>query len=171
MARAYLGLGSNLEDPAAQLRQAINTLATTSGITLRQVSGLYRSPALLKPGAPPQPDFVNAVAAIDTASTPLQLLHDCQAIEQQQGRVRGPTAWAPRTLDIDILLYDQEVINIAALNIPHPGLAERNFVLYPLFEIAPDLILPQHGPLKRLLAQRPRGELERITEGLMHIPA
>lgn len=170
MPYAYLGLGSNLEDPAEQIRQAVERLARTEGMTLRQVSGLYRSAALLQPGATAQPDYINAVAAIDTRLSPHELLDSLHIIERQQGRTRGSQRWASRTLDIDILLYDQEIINDEVLIIPHPGLVERNFVLYPLFEIAPDLILPQHGPLKALLRQCQRGDLEQVAEGRVLVP-
>lgn len=166
MSRVYLGLGSNLEDPVRQIHLSLTALQADIDLQLLRRSGLYRSPALLKPGAATaQPDYVNAVAAIETTLTPHQLLYHCQLIEQQQGRLRGPQAWAPRTLDIDILVYDQITINDEQLIIPHPGLAERNFVLYPLFEIAPDLILPQHGPIAEVITHCDRAELTLIEAG------
>jgi 2-amino-4-hydroxy-6-hydroxymethyldihydropteridine diphosphokinase len=163
MNAVYLGLGSNLEDPVLQVQKAIAAIANLPQTSLVQVSSLYQSPPLLKPGAPTkQPDYINVVAEIETQLSPHELLQQCQLIEQRQGRRRGPAPWAPRTLDLDILLYGQKVISDDRLTIPHSGLVERNFVLYPLFEIAPDLVLPQHGPVASLIAGCIRGDLQRL---------
>ena len=97
-----------------------------------------------------------------TNLSPHQLLDQCQAIENRQGRVRGPERWAARTLDLDIIYFGDEIIDDDRLTIPHSGLVERNFVLYPLSEIAPDLVLPLHGPIGYLLEQCEQGDLRRL---------
>jgi len=114
-------------------------------------------------GPQDQPDYVNAVMSITTSLTPLALLDILQSIEQQQGRVRGAERWGPRTLDLDLLLYAEQVINLPRLKIPHPGLHERSFVLYPLFEIAPSLVIPGRGALATLL-QHCENDLDVISD-------
>lgn len=116
-------------------------------------------------GPPDQPDYINAVAAIETASSAYDLLAALQDIEARQGRVRD-IRWGPRILDIDILLYGAELIEKPALTIPHPGLQERVFVLYPLYEIAPDLIVPGLGPIEGLLKRCKRRGIERLPAGI-----
>jgi len=148
MATVYIGLGSNLENPYAQVTQAIGTLTTLPGSHCLAVSSLYRSPPM---GPQGQADYVNAVMSLQTALSALDLLDCLQSIEQQQGRVRGAERWGPRTLDLDLLLYGQQSFDLPRLKIPHPGLHERSFVLYPLYEIAPTLVIPGHGALKNLL--------------------
>lgn len=121
-----------------------------------------------------QPDYINAVVAIETDRDELSLLDDLQAIESQHGRVRTGEHWGPRTLDLDVLLIGDKIINEARLIIPHPGLHERSFVLYPLQEIAPDLLIPDHDsltglalkelPLRELIAQCDDKGLERISD-------
>ncbi|WJW74903.1 2-amino-4-hydroxy-6-hydroxymethyldihydropteridine diphosphokinase [Thiohalobacter sp. IOR34] len=159
--RAYLGLGSNLEQPHRQLRQALVALATLPESRLVRCSAFYRSPPM---GPAGQPDYLNAVAALETRLPAEELLDRLQAIEAAQGRVRGGLRWGPRTLDLDLLLYGQERIDSPRLQVPHPGLAERAFVLYPLAEIAPDLQLPGLGPLAELLRACPRDGLERLGD-------
>ncbi len=132
MSRAYIGLGSNLDNPLAQLRHATAALANLAVTTLVATSGIYRSRAL---GPGEQPDYLNAVVALDTTLDPLALLRALQAIEQAQGRVRGER-WGARTLDLDLLLYDDVVLDSTELTLPHPRMAERDFVLYPLAEIS-----------------------------------
>lgn len=158
--RAYIGLGSNLEQPQQQVRQALQALARIPQSQLVAHSRLYRSVPL---GPADQPDYVNAVAALDTELSAESLLDALQAIEQAQGRVRGAERWGPRTLDLDLLLYGNAVIDSARLTVPHPGLSERNFVLYPLFELAPDLVLPDGHKLRELLAHCPDAGLEALT--------
>lgn len=155
---AYIGLGSNLDDPERHLRQACIDLANIPHTQLRSVSSLYRS----VPMGPPQPDYLNAVAALVTCLSADELLAALQTIEQRHGRVREQR-WGPRTLDLDVLLYDDQVINSAALTVPHPGLTERNFVLIPLLEIAPGLKLPDNRNLEALAAACPRDGLERLS--------
>ncbi len=158
MIRAYLGLGSNLEQPARQLSRALEALAALPRSRLACVSAVYRS-AAVGPGS--QPDYLNAVAGLDTALAPLALLTRLQAIELGQGRVRT-VRWGPRTLDLDLLLYGQRKIDTPRLQVPHPRLAERDFVLYPLAEIAGEgLLLPDGTDIATLLRRCPRGDLTR----------
>jgi 2-amino-4-hydroxy-6-hydroxymethyldihydropteridine diphosphokinase len=156
----YLGLGSNLETPIEQLRTARTAIAKTNGIFEIAFSSLYRSPPM---GSQNQPDYVNAVMAIETDLLPLELLATTQAIENKHGRVRHER-WGARTLDIDILLFGDEVLDLPDLVVPHYGMAERAFVLYPLAEIAPDLEIPKHGKLADLVANCPLNGLERLSD-------
>jgi len=133
--RAYIGLGANLGDPTAMVRSAIARLATLPHTTLVAVSHLYRSTPVDSGG----PDYVNAVAALDTRLTAPALLAGLQAQEQQAGRDR-PYRNAPRTLDLDLLLFGSAHISSPALTVPHPRMAGRAFVLLPLAEIAPDVV-------------------------------
>lgn len=153
--RAWIGLGSNLDDPLAQLRRAVTAVAGLPGTCLTAVSPAYRNPALQLPGDDtPQPDFCNAVAAIDTALAPLALLAALQKIEDAQGR-RRERRWGARTLDLDLLLYENESFATPHLTLPHPGINDRLFVLKPLADIAPGLILPDGTPVSELLATCP----------------
>lgn len=161
MERAYIGLGSNLAEPRQQLRAALAALAALPDSQLAAVSSLYASDPL---GPPDQPRYVNAVAALDTALTPLQLLDALQAIELEQGRVRKEQRWGPRTLDLDILLFGQRILDEPRLSVPHYHMHARAFVLYPLAEIAADLQLPDGRPLQSLLAACPYVGLERLAE-------
>lgn len=155
--RAYVGLGSNLDDPQAQLQRAMQALTEIPDTQLVAHSGLYRSAPL---GGLDQPDYLNAVAALDTQLSAMALLTELQAIEHRQGRVRSTQRWQPRTLDLDLLLYGEMQLQDAALTVPHPGLPSRAFVLYPLQEIAPDLVIPGLGELSALIAKCPRGDLQ-----------
>lgn len=143
----YLGLGSNLGRPAEQLQQALTALREHPAIVLEQCSRFYGSKAV---GPGQQGDYVNAVAAISTELPPEHLLTELQGIERHQGRTRT-LRWGPRTLDIDILLYGDQTITTPRLQIPHPRLGERAFVLLPLSEIAPGLHLPNGTSLPSLL--------------------
>lgn len=160
MVTAYIGLGSNLDNPLAQVRQAIRILTNLEYCQIQAVSSLYQSKPM---GPQDQPDYVNAVMAIRTDLSALQLLDALQAVEQQQGRVRGKEQWGPRTLDLDILLFDDLIIDEPRLKIPHPGLHQRSFVLYPLHEIAPELHVPGRGTLTNLL-ERVENDLEVIGD-------
>jgi 2-amino-4-hydroxy-6-hydroxymethyldihydropteridine diphosphokinase len=155
---AYVGLGSNLDEPEAQLSRALDELAQLPETRLSARSGLYRNPPM---GPVPQPDYVNAVAALETTLSPLELLDCLQAVEQAHGRVRIER-WGPRTLDLDLLLYAERSIDEPRLKVPHPGLHERPFVLYPLAEIAPELIIPGRGSLAEWLVRCPSSGLVRI---------
>ena len=153
---AYVGLGSNLQHPIQQIRDALLALAELPQTQLLRSSSLYGSKPM---GPQDQPDYVNAVALLQTSLSPLALLHALQQIENQQGRVRQ-RRWGERTLDLDLLLYGDQHIELPELVVPHVGLAERNFVLYPLQEIAPDLYIPLQGPLAQLLEACPRDDLQ-----------
>lgn len=157
MERAYIGLGSNLAEPAEQLRQALAALQQLPRSRLAAVSSFYASDSLL----PRQPRYTNAVAALDTDLQPLQLLDALQAIELNQGRERHER-WGPRTLDLDILLFGDRLIDEPRLRVPHYQMHLRAFVLYPLAEIAADLQLPDGCHLSELLAACPFEGLERL---------
>ncbi|WXL27006.1 2-amino-4-hydroxy-6-hydroxymethyldihydropteridine diphosphokinase [Ectopseudomonas mendocina] len=162
MERVYIGLGSNLETPLEQLRSALAALAELPQTTLSGQSSFYISDPL---GPADQPRYVNAVAALDTELSPLQLLDALQGIEQNQGRVRKAERWGPRTLDLDILLFGQRQLNEARLVVPHYHMHARAFVLYPLAELAPQLHLPDGRALAELLAACPFEGLERLNSG------
>jgi len=140
---AYIGLGSNLNNPCWQVRTALNHLAILANTELVCHSSFYETPPL---GPANQPDYINAAAKISTALTPHQLLDALQEIEQHLGRVRIEH-WGPRTIDLDILLFDNIIMQTQRLTIPHQGLTKRAFVLYPLAEIAPGLQLPDGNTL------------------------
>ncbi len=159
---AYIGLGSNLADPLTQLQSARRAIARVPGVRETAFSSLYRSAPM---GPSDQPDYFNAVMAINTTLTALDLLKVLQAIESSHGRVRTGERWGPRTLDLDLLLYGQEQIAVETLTVPHPGLTDREFVLYPLAEIAPpELIIPGIGPLAELVRACPRRGLAIIEQ-------
>ncbi len=151
MAEAFIGLGANLGNPAAQLQAAVTALAALPGTQLLRVSRSYRSSAI---GPAGQPDYCNAVAAVESELTPLALLDALLAIEDAAGRVRGER-WGARVLDLDLLLHGQTVCSSERLTLPHPELAFRDFVLWPLTEIAPDVHIPLLGPARQLLAALP----------------
>ncbi|CRI55244.1 2-amino-4-hydroxy-6-hydroxymethyldihydropteridine diphosphokinase [Pseudomonas sp. CCOS 191] len=156
--RAYIGLGSNLDEPAEQLRSALQALDLIAETRLAAASALYTSDSLL----PGQPRYTNAVAAIDTALAPLDLLDALQAIENGQGRVRKER-WGPRTLDLDMLLFGDQVIDVPRLKVPHYHMQARPFVLYPLAELVPESFRLADGrPLAQLLEGCPFVGLERL---------
>lgn len=157
--RAYIGLGANLNQPVQQLQQAIRALQQLPCSELIAVSSLYGSKPM---GPQDQPDYVNAVAALDTTLEAEALLDALQQIEQLHGRQRKAERWGPRTLDLDILLYGTLEINSSRLTVPHYGLHQREFVLYPLYEIAPQLQLPDGTVLSSLLAQVPLNGLQKL---------
>lgn len=157
---SYIGLGSNLANPVQQIESARLAIKQLPGVSEQAFSGLYRSKPM---GPQDQPDYVNAVMAIATRLTSLELLRALQAIEAQQGRIRYGERWGPRTLDLDILLYGEQQIATEDLIVPHPGIAVREFVLYPLREIAPDLTIPGLGRLSALLEHCPANGLQRIS--------
>lgn len=148
-ATAFVALGSNLEDPIAQVRAGLRELAALPGTRLVAASSLYRNPPA---GYRDQPDFVNAVAQIETHLAPRELLNALLEIERRHGRARDfPNA--PRTLDLDILIYGEREILETGLTIPHPRMLERAFVLVPLAEIAPAAVVPGAGDVSRLVAR------------------
>ena len=160
---AFIGLGSNLEDPESQLRRAMQALDNLPASSVQALSSLYRSAPM---GPQDQPDYINAVVQLKTGLSPEGLLDRLQGVEQAHGRTRGQH-WGPRTLDLDILLYDGEVIATERLQVPHPGLALRNFVLYPLAEIDEGLVVPGLGSVQSLLEQCPRAGLLRLQEAAL----
>jgi len=163
MIRTYIALGSNLQQPLEQLRSAVRAIGALSHSHLGRTSACYSGPAM---GPRGQPDYLNAVLQLDTRLAPLALLTKLQAIEQGQGRVRT-ARWGPRTLDLDLLLYGDRCIDTERLVVPHRGMAERNFVLYPLLEIAPaNLMLPDGRDLDTLVSACPRGDLVRTALSL-----
>lgn len=156
---AYIGLGSNLDEPAVQLRRALTALGRLPGTRLVAVSSFYRNPPM---GPQDQPDFVNAVAGLLTTLPAAELLAALQAIEDAQGRRRDGPRWGPRTLDLDLLVYGALRRDDEALVLPHPGIAARPFVVVPLHEIAPGLRLPGGASIERLAAAADRGGLARL---------
>ena len=160
MEQVYIGLGSNLGEPVTQLNQAIQALKDLAGTEFIACSSLYGSKPM---GPQDQPDYVNAVAAIATDLEPEELLKQLQHIEQTHGRQRKGERWGPRTLDLDILLFGQQVLDTPTLTVPHYGMQQREFVLYPLAEIAPELVLPDGQPLQQLLANCPLNGLQNLS--------
>ena len=158
---AYVALGANLEDPIVQVRAGLAALATLPNTQLLAQSSLYRTAPV---GYADQPDFINAVAAVDTELSPRELLDALLAIELNHGRVRQ-FANAPRTLDLDVLLYDDVEVNESGLTIPHPRMHERAFVLAPLSEIAPHCEIPGHGRVSDLLRGLDTGGVTRLAAG------
>jgi len=161
MELVYIGLGSNLGKPVIQLKQAIEAVKLLPESRFIACSSLYGSKPM---GPQDQPDYVNAVAAIKTELAPKNLLHQLQHIEQTHGRERKGERWGPRTLDLDILLFGQQVINTPELTVPHYGMQQREFVLYPLAELTPELVLPHGQTLKQLLTHCPLNGLQKLPQ-------
>jgi 2-amino-4-hydroxy-6-hydroxymethyldihydropteridine diphosphokinase len=145
---AYIGLGSNLDNPLQHILKAVDDIAATEGIARITLSDLYGSRPV---GPQDQPDYVNAVMHIKTHLSPTDLLYRLQHIENHHGRERKEH-WGARTLDLDILLFGDQIITSAELAVPHPEMTKRAFVLYPLADVAPDdLTIPGNGRLSDLL--------------------
>jgi len=157
---AYVGIGSNLDGPASQVKNAIGLLGEVAGTRLVATSSLYRSGAF---GGIEQPDFVNAVAGLLTTLAPGKLLAELQAIESRQGRERDDRRWGPRVIDLDLLVYSAEKTDAPDLTLPHPGIGERNFVLLPLAEIAPDLAVPGLGRVANIPVNMIEPSISRIA--------
>jgi len=161
MIEVYIGLGSNLENPAEKIQQARLFIAEHANMSELKFSSLYSSPPM---GPKDQPDYVNAVMSIQTALSAIDLLRVLQGIENDFGRDRGVIRWGARTLDLDILLYGDQQIDLPELKVPHIGLAERAFVLYPLQEIANEsLFVPGKGSINDLVVQCPLDGLEKLS--------
>jgi 2-amino-4-hydroxy-6-hydroxymethyldihydropteridine diphosphokinase len=160
---AYVGIGSNLESPQEQVVSAIREISALPDTVVTRSSSLFRSAPY---GPIEQGDFVNAVAAIMTQLTAHQLLSEMRTIEDNHGRARDGERWGPRTLDLDLLVYSDEQIADDVLTVPHPGISERNFVLLPLYELAPHLIVPGQGSVTTLTNAviKSGGRIERIQE-------
>lgn len=159
MSQAFIALGSNLQQPLQQVTTALREIAGLPQTALVRQSSLYRTAPV---GYDDQPDFINAVAEVETTLAPLQLLHAIQGIENQHGRER-PFPNAPRVLDLDLLLYNNTVMDTNELTLPHPRMHERGFVLLPLAEIAPDLTLPKYGSVANLAQTCMDQGVEKIT--------
>ena len=147
---AYVALGSNLDDPQRQVGAALGALARLKHCRLVATSRLYRTAPL---GPQDQPEFVNAAAGLLTTLSARALLDQLKELEDSLGRERPVVRWGPRRIDLDLLVYGSERINETGLTVPHPGVPQRNFVLYPLRDIAPDLYVPGHGAVHDLAAR------------------
>ena len=157
--RAYIGMGSNLEDPPGQIKKALRALAMIPATSVIADSGLYLSKPMVLDSNDQQPDYYNAVVLVETQLSAHALLDHLQQIEREQGRVRGER-WGARTIDLDILLFDDHVINDERLTVPHPGLHQREFVLYPLQNIDSTLTIPGRGKLEQLVENCPDNGLK-----------
>jgi 2-amino-4-hydroxy-6-hydroxymethyldihydropteridine diphosphokinase len=157
---AWIGLGANLGDPPAQLREALRLIGARPGIRVVATSRFYRS-APLGPGE--QPDYCNAVCAVETDLNPDRLLTHLHEVERAMGRQRPPQRWAPRLIDLDLLHYERVRMKTSRITLPHPELHKRNFVVVPLAEIAPELELPELGRVDELAEKLGREGLELWT--------
>lgn len=146
--RAYVGLGSNLDDPQTQVCQAIDALGGVEASVVSRISSLYRTAPV---GYEEQPDFINAVCCLETRLAAIQLLKALRRLEDSTGRIRGSQRDGPRVLDLDLLLYGDACTSLPGLKIPHPRMHQRRFVLEPLYELDRDLVIPGWGPVRELL--------------------
>jgi len=160
MTPAFIGIGSNLNDPIRQVEAAFELLDAMDGARLFARSSLYRSEAL---GPVDQPRYINAVALLHTTLDSRELLNGLQDIEDFQGRKRE-VRWGPRVLDLDLLVHGDQDINEPGLKVPHPGIAYRNFVLLPLREIAPDLVIPGLGRLEDMAIDENEPPISRVQD-------
>jgi 2-amino-4-hydroxy-6-hydroxymethyldihydropteridine diphosphokinase len=159
---AYVGLGGNVGDSSGILRGAFEAIDGLARTRLLARSSLYRTPAW---GLEAQPDFLNAVAQVESALPPEALLDVLLEIERRFGRDRASeTRWGPRTLDLDLLLYGDTVLALQGLELPHPRLAERAFALAPLVEVAPDVVIPGVGPARDALSRLAMPDIQRLSE-------
>ncbi|MDG1938340.1 MAG: 2-amino-4-hydroxy-6-hydroxymethyldihydropteridine diphosphokinase [Pseudomonadales bacterium] len=155
---AYIGIGSNMDNPMQQVNTALQSLSTLKGSILCQQSSMYSSDAV---GPGQQHSYINAVVELNTELSAEALLKQLQAIEADHGRIRKQR-WEPRPLDLDILLFGNQIISTPTLSVPHPEMHKRHFVLYPLAEIATELVLPDGCAISELLMQCPVGELLKV---------
>jgi len=158
---AYVALGSNLDDPPARVRAALERLRGLPDSRRVARSSLWKSPPL---GPTDQPDFVNAVCGLLTRLAPEALLQELKAIERDMGRAQPAQRWGPRLIDLDLLAYGAETVSAPGLTVPHPGVQERDFVLYPLAEIAPELWIPGLGRVRTLAARVEDRGLVKLAE-------
>lgn len=161
MTEVFVALGANLTEPRVQILRAIKALQQLPASELVSCSPLYSSAPM---GPQDQPDYINAVARLNTSLPPHALLDELQRIELEQGRERKDERWGPRTLDLDLLLYGQQIIQDERLTVPHYGMTQRAFVLVPLFDIAPQLALPDGRQLAGLVAACDRSTLFRLPD-------
>ncbi|NDV92241.1 2-amino-4-hydroxy-6-hydroxymethyldihydropteridine diphosphokinase [Alteromonas sp. 345S023] len=155
----YIGLGSNLENPTKLVTEAFEAIAGIEDTRVLKTSSLYASKPM---GPQDQPDYINAVCLIETALKPHSLLKQLQRIELENGRDRSGRRWGARTLDLDILLYGSQKIKTADLTVPHIGMADREFVMVPLFEIAPSMVMPDGKPISHWVANCSLDGLKRL---------
>ena len=155
---AYIGLGSNLKDPKLQIETALKALNEADAIVVTKISSFYESKPLLDM---PGPNYINAVCKVDTSLSAINLLDVCQQIEDNQKRIRE-VKWGSRTIDLDILLYDQQVISSDRLSIPHPEMIDRAFVMVPLYEIDKEINVPLLGPVKKLIDRVNKLDVKKI---------
>lgn len=158
---AWLGLGSNLQQPLGQLKRVLTRLELADGIEILKTSSLYRTPPWGDEG---QDDFINAVVKIETELEPLPLLRVLQSIETAMGRQRSGRRWGPRIIDIDLLLYADQQVQTEELELPHPRIHERAFVLVPLCELDKTLKIPGHGSVEELLQKLDSDVIHRVKE-------
>ena len=159
MIRTFIAIGSNLGEPLEQVKQAVAALRQSPHCQLGTCSSWYRSEPI---GPAGQPDYINGACELFTSLEPLELLDLLQNIEQQHGRLRNER-WGPRTLDLDLILYGDQQIDIPRLQVPHPEATQRNFVLHPMAEIDPTLIFPNGTPMSELLQQCPANGIEPLN--------
>jgi 2-amino-4-hydroxy-6-hydroxymethyldihydropteridine diphosphokinase len=160
MPRAFIAIGSNLQQPRSQVMQAFEGISRLPNTQLIKRSSLYRTAPV---GYDDQPDFINAVAEVETELPPLELLHALLSVETAQGRER-PFPNAPRVLDLDLLLYNDTIMNTAELTLPHPRMHTRGFVMLPLAEIAPELSIPPYGNVAVLAGQCTDQGVEKLAD-------
>ena len=160
---AWLGLGSNLQQPVTRLRDALARLATADGVKILKTSSLYRTPPW---GDENQDDFINAVALIETSLDAISLLRVLQSIENAMGRQRSGRRWGPRLIDIDLLLYGDQRYQSEQLELPHPRMHERAFVLKPLFELDETVRIPGQGAARELLKKLDCNGIFRLDDGV-----
>lgn len=156
---AYIGLGSNIDTPQEQIHTALVNLQAHEQISIQQCSHLYASTPM---GPKNQPDYVNAVCKITTSLTPIELLDALQSVEHEHGRKREGERWGPRTLDLDILLFNNLTMDNDRLTLPHYGMAQREFVMVPLFEIEPDMIMNDGKSISSWVSQCSFASLKRL---------
>jgi len=157
---AYIGIGSNLNNPKQQVTTAFEELGLIKNTRLIDQSSLYSSSPL---GPTDQPDYINAVAWIETDLSASELLLELQSLENRHGRIRSAVRWQARSLDLDILVYSDSVINNKTLTVPHSELSQRNFVLYPLYELSPSLSISGLGLVSQLVANCDKGDLVKLS--------
>lgn len=160
--QVFIGLGSNMKEPLNQLKNAVAAIRSTPGLTKISFSSVYQTEPM---GPADQPDYLNAVVQCETTLSANRLLDRMQLIENRAGRIKD-RRWGPRSLDLDLLLYGQQIINTLRLTVPHTGIAERSFVLYPLAELAPSLDIPGKGKISDLLDRCPQRGISRLQSSL-----
>jgi 2-amino-4-hydroxy-6-hydroxymethyldihydropteridine diphosphokinase len=158
---AYVALGSNLDQPLVQVERAFAALAQLAQCRLISRSRLYKTQPL---GPQDQPEFINAAAGLLTMLTPRELLTELKRVEREMGRATPVVRWGPRVIDLDLLVYADAQVSEDDLTVPHRGLPQRNFVLYPLRDLAPELLVPGHGRVKQLAARVGAAGLAPLTD-------